>query len=281
MDSGSNNRAHDNARALKTDIAPQIPSQGDGLAELAACGPNYRTPWLARRRSTAPPPVPPTSGEALSAVLPNVTLGPFSLVDRTYGRLVGDLVAGAARAVLDERPYIAYALHVGGLNSRRDQQFVAAMSGADTIYADGASVFLLAKLANGHQLERAATTDLAWDVLREMNLALERPTRVALIGGPEGLSVRAGAVLATTAAVEVVSTDHGFHQDWSPVLARVAAADADIVIVGLGAPREMKWVEQHRLVLPSCLIMTCGGWFGFVVNDEKRAPTYLQKVNLE
>ena len=215
------------------------------------------------------------------SALPSVRIGPFFLADRTYEVLVGDLVAGAAAAAKDGRPFIAYALHVGGLNSRRDRKFVAAMSAADAVYADGASVVLLAKLAHGQHIQRAGTTDLAWDVLREMAVALGRPPRVALIGGAEGLSMRAGAVLEDVAGVEIVSTEHGFHQDWSPVLDRVRASKADVVIVGLGAPREMKWVEQHRGRLPSCLIMTCGGWFGFVVDAEKRAPAWMQRSGLE
>lgn len=281
MDRGSNDLLQERNTALKTDIAPQIPAQAEVSVELGEAGPSSRAAWLRRRRSTASAAVPVGPLEASAALSPNVTLGPFSLADRTYAVLVGDLVAGAAAASTSDRPFIAYALHVGGLNARQDKQFVVAMSGADTVYADGASVLLLAKLANGRHVQRAATTDLAWDVLREMNVALGRPTRVALVGGAEGLAQRAGVVLASEAGVEIVGCEHGFHQDWSPVLAKVAASEADIVIVGLGAPREMKWVEQHRDELPSCLIMTCGGWFGFVVKDETRAPAYLQKAGLE
>jgi N-acetylglucosaminyldiphosphoundecaprenol N-acetyl-beta-D-mannosaminyltransferase len=51
--------------------------------------------------------------------------------------------------------------------------------------------------------------------------------------------------------------------------------------VGLGAPREMKWVDQHVKDLPPSLVMTCGGWFGFITQDEKRAPQWVCDAGLE
>lgn len=238
---------------------------------------------------------------ATPIVAPSVEIGPFRVADRDYRALVNDLVSssisvavgaslrrqpangdgGFAGSRASDRPYVAFALHVGGLNSRRDSEFVSAMTAADAVYADGASVVLLAKLAQGRRIERSGTTDLAWDVLRELGGTLGRPPRVALVGGEPGLAERAGSVLEAEAGVRVVSADHGYHDEWRDVLVGLRTCDADVVIVGLGAPREMLWVQQHRDELPNALIMTCGGWFGFIVAKEKRAPEWMQHAGLE
>lgn len=209
-----------------------------------------------------------------------VAVGPFRVSDERADELVIRLVKGAVDC-LGSRPFLAYALHVGGLNDRGDRAFVEAMGRADVVYADGMSVVLLARLAGASRLERAGTTDIGWGVLRALSAALGRPARVALVGGPDGLTARAGAVLAADAGVRVVATEHGYHGNWDGVLERVAAARPDLFIVGLGAPREMKWVEAQRGALPDCLVMTCGGWFGFLTAREKRAPGWMQSVGLE
>src|SRR5881397_3153539 len=108
--------------------------------------------------------------------VPQVPVGPFCVMDATRADFVEHVVAlcvdrEAAGAVL------IYALHVGGLNARGDRAFVDAMSRADVVYADGGSVVWLARLAGARVIERAPTTDVGWDVLRELAGALGRSLR--------------------------------------------------------------------------------------------------------
>ena len=81
--------------------------------------------------------------------------------------------------------------------------------------------------------------------------------------------------------MDVVAADHGFHTDWSAPLARIRGEQPDITIVGLGAPREMLWCRQWHDELPHSLVLTCGGWFGHLVGDERRAPKPLRRSGLE
>ncbi len=210
---------------------------------------------------------------------PEVEVGPFWVNDSSRAELVSRMVDLS----LPHRtqPALAFALHVGGLNARKERDFVVAMRQADIVYADGGSVVWLARLAGASDVERAPTTDIGWEVLRLFAQKVGRVPRVALIGGPPGLAARAAEVLETAEVAEVVLVDHGFHENWSEPLARLRAADPDVTAVGLGAPREMVWSEQHRNELPSGLLLTCGGWFGHLVGDERRAPRVLRRSGLE
>lgn len=210
-----------------------------------------------------------------------VRVGPFSVFDRSAAEVVDHVVAQTVAASRTGQAWITYALHVGGLNARGDGQFVAAMQHADFVYADGMSVVVLAKLAGARRIERSGTTDLGWLVLRRLREILSRPPRVALVGGPDGLTRRAGEVLERDAGVEIVLAEHGYHADWTPVLAELRASRCDVLFVGLGAPKEMIWVEEHRDALPASTVITCGGWFGFVAETEKRAPLWAQRCGLE
>lgn len=208
-----------------------------------------------------------------------VPVGPFQVVAASQADLVEQVVdLGATPGAT---PVLVFALHVGGLNSRRNKPFVAAMGQADVVYADGGSVVWLAKLAGAPQIERAPTTDIGWDVLRGLAVRLGRPLRIALLGGPDDLSTRAGQALERDAPVHVVLADHGYHQDWSQSLAALREARPDVTLVGLGAPAEMVWCHANRDLLPGGLVITCGGWFGHLVGDERRAPRLLRRSGVE
>lgn len=211
--------------------------------------------------------------------LGTVPVGPFTLMDLGRRDLVDHVVSLVTMSPLE--PVLVYALHVAGLNARGDEDFVHAMRRADVVYADGGSVVLLARLAGARAIERAATTDVGYQIFDRLAAELGRPVRAAMVGGPPGLSDRAARALERQSPVHVVLSDHGYHQDWTGPLAAVRAVAPDVVVVGMGAPREMLWCEQHRRELPASLVLTCGGWFGHMVGDERRAPTVLRRSGVE
>ncbi len=75
--------------------------------------------------------------------------------------------------------------------------------------------------------------------------------------------------------------EHGYQPDWAPVVNRLRAARPDALIVGLGAPAEMRWVMQWLDRLPPTLVLTCGGWFGFLAGNERRAPAFMRAAGME
>jgi N-acetylglucosaminyldiphosphoundecaprenol N-acetyl-beta-D-mannosaminyltransferase len=208
-----------------------------------------------------------------------VEVGPFRVIDATVDEVVDRVVGFAVDGV--DRAMTVFALHVAGLNSRHDRDFVLSMRQADLVYADGGSVVWLARLAGALTIERAPTTDVGWQILQGITKRLGRPARIALMGGQPGLAERAGRVLEGAGIATVVSVVHGFHEDWAGPLADVRLAAPDVVLVGMGAPREMIWCQTWKDQLPTGLVLTCGGWFGHLTGDEKRAPKLLRRSGLE
>jgi N-acetylglucosaminyldiphosphoundecaprenol N-acetyl-beta-D-mannosaminyltransferase len=180
-----------------------------------------------------------------------------------------------------DRPALAFALHVGGLLEIDDPSFVSAMSAAEIVYADGVSAKLLARLAGARRIERAVTTDVGWELLWAFRRATGAPARVALVGGPPELAENALAEMARVGAATPAFSAHGYHEDWDEVIEELCGAEPDLLFVGLGAPKEMLWAWRHQHRLPAALVMTCGGWFGYIVGDELRAPELMRRLGLE
>lgn len=203
-----------------------------------------------------------------------VTVGAFDVTDLDRTALLQAIASRqGARTVV-------YSLHVGGLNLRDNPTFTDALHQADMLLPDGISVAALVKLAGGN-MHRHPTTDLGWEILGTLSATLSRPVRVALVGGPPELARRAGVVIAENANAEIVHTTDGFHSDWTATVAELMANTPDVIFIGMGMPHEAHWVNTHLDALPPALLITCGGWFGHVVGDEKRAPAWMRKTGLE
>jgi N-acetylglucosaminyldiphosphoundecaprenol N-acetyl-beta-D-mannosaminyltransferase len=208
-------------------------------------------------------------------------VGPFSVMDATYDDVVGRITSAVLSSGTRQEPFVAYDLHVNGILHADDDEFVRAMNAADVVYADGISIVVLAKAGGARHVERAPTSDLGYSVVRSSAEQLGRAVRLALVGGEPGLATRAGQQLASRYSVDVVYAGDGFQQDWQACCADICRSRPDIIFVGMGAPLETLWVASNMDRLPAAVIMTCGGWFGFVAGDERRAPVLVQRMGLE
>ncbi len=174
-----------------------------------------------------------------------------------------------------------YALHVGGLNARGDREFVAECRRPSFVCADGGSVVLLGRLAGAGRIQQVPTTDAGWDVLRAVGERLgarpgSRWSAEPRSWWPERPEASPRARPERWCWLRTATT-----MSWADVLAAIVAAAPDVLVLGLGAPKEMLWVREHADRLPPCLVMTCGGWFGFLSGAEKRAPELLRRPGLE
>jgi N-acetylglucosaminyldiphosphoundecaprenol N-acetyl-beta-D-mannosaminyltransferase len=206
-----------------------------------------------------------------------VEIGNIGVVDADMDR-VRELLADRYRA---GEKSTALALHVGGLLERKDPALVQAYRDATVTYADGMSIVLLGRLAGGSGVGRVPTTDLGHELIRDIRALKDGPVTVGLVGGPPGLAARAASALEARHDVRVEYVADGYAE--AAVAAKELADPArnlDIVFVGMGCPAEMIWVDANP-DLAARLVVTCGGWFGFVAGDEARAPQLLQRAGLE
>lgn len=205
------------------------------------------------------------------------------VADASTREVIHESVAAAREAVRDRLPQVVTALHIGGLNERKTEGFTDALASSRLVYADGMAVVLLARLSGANVVERSATTDIGIPILESIAADLGRPTRTALLGGEDGVAVAAATTLAKSPSVEIVYTCHGYQDSdaWGDRLAELRATAPDVVFIGLGSPAELLFCVSYAESLPASLIVTCGGWFGFLSGREPRAPLAMRRLGLE
>ncbi len=65
------------------------------------------------------------------------------------------------------------------------------------------------------------------------------------------------------------------------VVARINASGAKYVWVGLGSPKQEKWVADHRSRLDANLLLAVGAAFDFHAGVRRRAPLWMQRTGTE
>jgi N-acetylglucosaminyldiphosphoundecaprenol N-acetyl-beta-D-mannosaminyltransferase len=162
----------------------------------------------------------------------------------------------------------------------------AAYRDAGLVLADGWPVVAASRLLRRPLPERVAGSDLTPALFAAAQH--QRPLRVYLLGAAPGVGERAAKnIRQRWPAVEVVgvySPPLGFERDEQEnraILDRIRAAAPDVLIVGLGAPKQELWVHRHQHELAARAALCVGATIDFLAGEKRRAPKVLQRIGLE
>jgi N-acetylglucosaminyldiphosphoundecaprenol N-acetyl-beta-D-mannosaminyltransferase len=157
---------------------------------------------------------------------------------------------------------------------------------ADLIEVDSAPLIMWARL-NGRPSRRFhRCTYLDWrDAFWEE--AQAAGWRVFFLGGAPGVAEMARSnLLAQWPGVEL-SVRHGYFDmasgsaDNAAILDEIAAFRPDILLVGMGMPRQEAWVARNYEALPPCVTLTVGGAFDYEAGVQIACPRWLGQLGLE
>jgi len=167
----------------------------------------------------------------------------------------------------------------------RDRALARLVEEATLVVADGMPIVWAARMAGEPLRERVTGASLVL-TLTEAAAAVNRS--VYLIGGDSGVPEAAGAALATRySGVRISGTESppfGFENDEEQVegiLERVTAARPDLVLVGLGFPKQERLIARLRPLVPRAWFLGCGAGIPMAAGQFRRAPTLVQRVGAE
>jgi N-acetylglucosaminyldiphosphoundecaprenol N-acetyl-beta-D-mannosaminyltransferase len=66
-----------------------------------------------------------------------------------------------------------------------------------------------------------------------------------------------------------------------PILDRIAAAQPDLLLVALGAPKQELWSHEQRAGLGSAVAVGVGASLDFIAGAQRRAPRWMSESGLE
>lgn len=169
-----------------------------------------------------------------------------------------------------------------------------AYADAELVLVDGMPVLLAAKLLQRGIPERVAGSDLVpalFDAASRRfcgDCTTAHQLRVYLLGAAPGVGQRAAANIEDRwPGVQIIGCDSpaiGFEkrpEESDVILNRIAAAEADVLIVGLGAPKQELWVQAHRHRIAAPVALCVGATIDFLAGERKRAPMWMRRIGIE
>jgi N-acetylglucosaminyldiphosphoundecaprenol N-acetyl-beta-D-mannosaminyltransferase len=169
---------------------------------------------------------------------------------------------------------------------QENEQFRQAYAGASLVLADGKPVVLASRLLGRPLPQTVPGSDLVpalFDAYQER----ER-LKVFFLGAGPGVAQRAAVRVqsrwSTISVVGSYSPPFGFEKNETEnrkILQLIRDARPDVLVVGLGAPKQELWVYQHVDKISANVALCVGATIDFLAGEKVRAPIWLRKVGLE
>ena len=195
-----------------------------------------------------------------------------------------ELLRLTENAVSAKRPLSIVHPNAHHLNiCRSNRDLVDALSGFDYVVPDGVGVYLAARFLYGRAggfPRRQTGTDFYFSLLQR---ASDLRWRIFFLGDkPEVLNVLAGKLQQDHSGVIVAGMHDGFFdpEDQS-VVEMVRASNADLLMVGMGVPRQELWLRKNKGVVNIPVSIAVGAGISFLSGEKKRAPMWLRTLGLE
>ncbi len=81
--------------------------------------------------------------------------------------------------------------------------------------------------------------------------------------------------------ISVVGTCHGYEKDDEKIISDINNAKPDLLLVGLGAPRQEAWISKNMHRVDAKVFIGVGGSFDGFSGTVKRSPDIFIRLNLE
>lgn len=163
--------------------------------------------------------------------------------------------------------------------AEKDAAFRDALNSADLVLPDGIGVVYAAKILGQPLSGRVPGCDFA-DALCAWMAANGK--MLYLLGAKPGVAEQAAENLKKAhPGLLVCGTHDGYFQEDGPVVQDIRAANADVVFVCLGAPKQENWMIEHGAQTGASFLIGLGGSLDVFAGTVKRAPAVWQKLGLE
>ncbi|MGC4942193.1 WecB/TagA/CpsF family glycosyltransferase [Kribbella sp. DT2] len=170
------------------------------------------------------------------------------------------------------------------LHARADAELTEVYNTSGLTLADGMPLVWAGKKAGFDRMARVCGPDLIERVMAE---AAQRGWSQYFYGGADGVAeqLRDNFVARHPSLVVAGVYSPPYRtlsaEEDAAIVDKVNAAGPDIIWVGLGAPKQERWMAEHRDRLDAAILIGVGAAFDFHTGRLDRAPVWMQKSGLE
>ncbi len=166
--------------------------------------------------------------------------------------------------------------------AQRNSAFRDAVNGAAVVTCDTIGLLIASKLRHGPLRERVTGVELV-DALARRS-AERGDVRLYLLGGSRDTAERAAAALqARYPGVRIAGARDGYfdERESDAVAAAIRATGANVLLAGLGFPKQELWLTHHLAASGCGAGVGIGGSLDVYAGKVRRAPVVLRRLGLE
>jgi exopolysaccharide biosynthesis WecB/TagA/CpsF family protein len=166
------------------------------------------------------------------------------------------------------------------VQAKRSVSFQSLLSATDICLVDGVGVKLAAILLNQPRVRKTSFNDAIFDLCREL---ADRNLSIALIGGEEAVLHEASARISKVVPnLNVILQSSGYFSqvEGEFLMTELLKRKPNVILIGIGQPRQEQWAVTMRLLLPESVICCVGGLFDYVAGPRGWAD-FARRFGLE
>lgn len=177
-------------------------------------------------------------------------------------------------------------VNVHALNlAYRDATFRNFLNRGDIVFCDGAGVVLGAGILGCRIPHRITYADWTWQLAE---FAESRGFTFFFLGAKPGIAeIAASRLKERFPNLRIVGTHHGYFDkipgslENEAVIARINAANPNILIVGFGMPMQEYWLMENWDRIDANVALTGGAVFDYISGELRRGPKWMTDHGLE
>lgn len=164
--------------------------------------------------------------------------------------------------------------------AKEDSTLKGMMEKADLLLPDGTGILLAGRLLGYPLKERVTGIDLLQELLK---VGHELDFSFYFLGGRPGIAEKAmERVKGDYPKLRILGCHHGYLKgEEKGVVREIIHLKPQILLVGMGAPRQETFLYHYNCKLPIKVGITVGGSFDVLAGELKRAPSWMMRLNLE
>jgi len=167
----------------------------------------------------------------------------------------------------------------GVMQALRNPQLAYAIEQADLSLADGTGIVMAAKYTRQKIPGRVRGYDTVMALFER--LSCKRKFTVYMLGAKPGVAEKAKTKLEESYPnLKVIGYHHGFFTEDAEIINEINNLSPDILLVGLGMPRQELWATENRKI-NARITMCIGGTIDVIAGVAHLPPPLLRKIGLE
>ena len=199
-----------------------------------------------------------------------VELFGLNIYAKNMNDLINDINKFNKSAILSANPEVIQC--IGRLNLNFDDEVIFIPDGIGTVIA--------AKFLRGIKIKKLAGIDFLLEILKNSH---EKQYKIYFLGARPWVVEKAAKRAKEEYNANIVGFHHGYFSegDVEEVVEDINKTKPDFVFIGLGCPKQEKFIVEYKDKIKSKYLVAVGGSFDVLAGNTKRAPKWMIELGLE